>query len=49
MYFMFVLVGAGGLIVTANLASISLDLQVGKVPVTIFMADLTGSYFRRHT
>ncbi len=45
MYFMFVLVGAGGLIVTANLASISLDLQVGKVPVTIAWLTLPALTF----
>ena len=35
MYFMFVLVGAGGLIVTANLAPISKDLKVDDNPVTL--------------
>jgi OFA family oxalate/formate antiporter-like MFS transporter len=35
MYFMFVLVGAGGLIVTANLAPISQDLKVATVKVTL--------------
>ena len=34
MYLMFVLVGAGGLIVTANLAPISLDLKVSTTPVS---------------
>jgi MFS transporter, OFA family, oxalate/formate antiporter len=44
MYFMFTLVGAGGLIVTANLATIAADLKVAKEPVTLFgytMAALT--------
>jgi OFA family oxalate/formate antiporter-like MFS transporter len=35
MYFMFVLVGAGGLIVTANLAPIAKDLGVDAIPVAI--------------
>ena len=35
MYLMFVLVGAGGLMVTANLAPISKDLKVDAIPVTI--------------
>ena len=35
MYFMFLIVGAGGLIVTANLASISQDLKVATVPVAL--------------
>ncbi len=35
MYFMFVAVGAGGLIVTANLAPITQDLKNGTVPVTL--------------
>jgi OFA family oxalate/formate antiporter-like MFS transporter len=35
MYLMFVLVGAGGLIVTANLAPIALDLKVSTTPVTL--------------
>src|SRR5438477_2682994 len=34
MYFMFVLVGAGGLIVTANLAPIAKDLKVDGIAVT---------------
>jgi MFS transporter, OFA family, oxalate/formate antiporter len=44
MYFIFTLVGAGGLIVTANLATIAADLKVAKEPVTLFgytMAALT--------
>jgi MFS transporter, OFA family, oxalate/formate antiporter len=35
MYLMFVLVGAGGLIVTANLAPIAKDLKVDAIPVAI--------------
>jgi OFA family oxalate/formate antiporter-like MFS transporter len=35
LYFMFVLVGAGGLIVTANLAPIAKDLKVDAIPVAI--------------
>ena len=44
MYFMFVIVGAGGLMVTANLSPISKDLGVEKVPVALMgltMAALT--------
>ena len=37
LYFMFVIVGAGGLIVTGNLAPIAADLKVDKIPVTILM------------
>jgi MFS transporter, OFA family, oxalate/formate antiporter len=43
-----VIVGAGGLIVTANLASIAKDIKVADVPVTIFtwtMAALTFAAF----
>ena len=39
MYFMFVIVGAGGLMVTANLAPIAQDLKIANIPVT--MAGLT--------
>jgi MFS transporter, OFA family, oxalate/formate antiporter len=35
MYFMFVLVGAGGLMVTANLAPIAKDLKVDAIPVAL--------------
>jgi OFA family oxalate/formate antiporter-like MFS transporter len=35
MYFMFVIVGAGGLMVTANLAPIAKDLKVADVPVSL--------------
>lgn len=45
MYFMFVIVGAGGLIVTANLASISQDLKVGSIPVTFAWLTLPALTF----
>ena len=45
LYFMFVLVGAGGLIVTANLAPISLDLKVGTIPVTVAWLTLPALTF----
>jgi MFS transporter, OFA family, oxalate/formate antiporter len=35
MYLMFVMVGAGGLMVTANLKPIALDLKVDAIPVTL--------------
>ncbi len=46
MYLMFVFVGAGGLMVTANLSPIAKDLKIADVPVTMFgltMAALTFS------
>src|SRR6266478_795333 len=45
MYFMFVLVGAGGLIVTANLAPISLDLKVSTTPVTVLWLTMPALTF----
>jgi OFA family oxalate/formate antiporter-like MFS transporter len=45
MYFMFVIVGAGGLIVTANLAPIALDLKVGTIPVSIVWLTLPALTF----
>jgi len=45
MYFMFVLVGAGGLIVTANLAPISLDLKVSATPVTVLWMTMPALTF----
>ena len=36
MYFMFVIVGAGGLIVTANLSPIARDLNVATIPVSLY-------------
>ena len=35
MYLMFVIVGAGGLMVTANLSPIAKDIKVAEVPVTL--------------
>jgi OFA family oxalate/formate antiporter-like MFS transporter len=46
MYFMFVIVGAGGLMVTANLSPIAKDLKLAEVPVSLLgftMAALTFS------
>jgi OFA family oxalate/formate antiporter-like MFS transporter len=45
MYVMFVLVGAGGLVVTANLASIAQDLGVANVPVTLVWLTLPALSF----
>ena len=45
MYFMFVIVGAGGLMVTANLAPISQDLKVAGVPVTLLGLTLPALTF----
>jgi OFA family oxalate/formate antiporter-like MFS transporter len=45
MYFMFVIVGAGGLMVTANLAPISQDLKIAGVPVTLFGLTMTALTF----
>src|SRR5207248_10405958 len=45
MYFMFVIVGAGGLIVTANLAPISLDLKVSTNPVTLLWMTMPALTF----
>ncbi len=36
MYFMFVIVGAGGLMVTANLSPIAKDLKIDAIPVSLF-------------
>src|SRR5215470_14962790 len=41
MYFMFVIVGAGGLMVTANLKPIGVDWKVDAVPVTLVGMTLT--------
>ena len=45
MYFMFVIVGAGGLMVTANLSPIAKDLKLAEEPVSLgfTMAALTFS------
>ena len=48
MYFMFVMVGAGGLMVTANLAPIAKDLKVDGMPVTLFGLTHDGADLRRH-
>jgi MFS transporter, OFA family, oxalate/formate antiporter len=45
MYFMFVLVGAGGLIVTANLAPIAKDLKIDTIPVTVLGMTLPALTF----
>jgi MFS transporter, OFA family, oxalate/formate antiporter len=45
MYLMFVLVGAGGLMVTANLAPIAKDLKVASVPVTLAWLSLPALTF----
>ncbi len=45
MYLMFVLVGAGGLIVTANLAPIAQDLKVAKVGVTLMWLTMPALTF----
>ena len=45
MYFMFVIVGAGGLMVTANLSPIAKDLKVADVPVTIMGLTLAALTF----
>jgi OFA family oxalate/formate antiporter-like MFS transporter len=45
MYFMFVIVGAGGLMVTANLKPIAADLKVDIVPVTLMGLTMTAITF----
>jgi OFA family oxalate/formate antiporter-like MFS transporter len=45
MYVMFVLVGAGGLMATAQLAPIATDFQIAKVPVTLFGLTLPALTF----
>ncbi len=45
MYFMFVIVGAGGLMVTANLKPIALDWKVDNLPVTLMGLTLTAVTF----
>jgi OFA family oxalate/formate antiporter-like MFS transporter len=45
MYFMFVIVGAGGLMITANLKPIASDLKVDNVPVTLMGLTLTAITF----
>jgi OFA family oxalate/formate antiporter-like MFS transporter len=45
MYFMFVIVGAGGLMVTANLKPIAADFKIDTVPVTLFGITMTAITF----
>src|ERR1700704_2347134 len=45
MYFMFVMGGAGGLMVTANLAPISQDLKVATTPVTLMWLTMPALTF----
>jgi len=45
MYLMFVLVGAGGLMATAQLAPIANDFQIAKVPVTLLGVTLPALTF----
>src|SRR2546430_16641549 len=42
MYFMFVIVGAGGLMVTANLKPIAVDWKIDNVPVTLLAMTMTA-------
>lgn len=45
MYFMFVIVGAGGLMVTANLKPIAADLKIDNIPVTLMGVTMTAITF----
>jgi OFA family oxalate/formate antiporter-like MFS transporter len=45
MYFMFVIVGAGGLLVTANLKPIAADWKIDSVPVTLIGVTMTAITF----
>jgi OFA family oxalate/formate antiporter-like MFS transporter len=45
MYFMFVIVGAGGLMVTANLKPIAVDWKVDAIPVTLVGLTMTTVTF----
>jgi MFS transporter, OFA family, oxalate/formate antiporter len=45
MYFMFVIVGAGGLMVTANLKPIGVDWKVDTIPVTLVGMTMTAVTF----
>jgi MFS transporter, OFA family, oxalate/formate antiporter len=45
MYLMFVIVGAGGLMVTANLKPIAADLKVDAIPVTLLGLTMTAITF----
>lgn len=45
MYFMFVIVGAGGLMITANLKPIAADIGVDKIPVTLLGVTMVAITF----
>src|ERR1700736_3517215 len=45
MYFMFVIVGAGGLMVTANLKPIAVDWKIDNIPVTLMAMTMTAVTF----
>lgn len=45
MYFMFVIVGAGGLMVTANLKPIAADWKIDNAPVTLMAITMTAVTF----
>lgn len=45
MYFMFVIVGAGGLMITANLKPIAADLKIDNIPVTLVGLTMTAITF----
>src|ERR1700726_2347316 len=45
MYLMFVIVGAGGLMVTANLKPIAVDWKIDNVPVTLMAMTMTAVTF----
>src|ERR1700709_724175 len=45
MYLMFVIVGAGGLMVTANLKPIAVDWKINSVPVTLIGMTMTAVTF----
>jgi len=45
MYFMFVIVGAGGLMVTANLKPIGVDWKIDNIPVTLIGLTMTTVTF----
>ena len=45
MYFMFVIVGAGGLMITANLKPIAVDWKIDNIPVTLMAMAMTAVTF----
>ncbi len=45
MYFMFVIVGAGGLMITANLKPIAADWKIDNTPVTLMAITMTAVTF----